>query len=151
MTASLLSKPALANFTGSEFGLWYPLIDNDLLVMLDQLRTEWGHPIFISPVVGAIGRADDSGSQHNVINNGGTINAVDIFPSFNGREIHPDDLLKFYDLAKKIGFKGIGIYRDTVFKGIPWTMFHIDVRPEGFAHWGRVAGNYTDLNEAIYL
>jgi len=149
--ATLLSKPALANFNASEFGIWYPLVDNDLLKKLDQLRTEWGHPISVSPVDGAIGRADDSASQHNVINNGGKINAIDVFPSFNGRAIHPDDLATFYDLAKTIGFTGIGVYRDTVFKGVPWSMFHLDVRDSGFANWGRVAGNYTDLQGAMYL
>jgi len=149
--ATLLSKPALANFNATEFGIWYPLVDNDLLKKLDQLRSEWGHSISVSPVDGAIGRADDSASQHNVINNGGKINAVDIFPSFNGRAIHPDDLATFYDLAKSIGFTGIGVYRDTVFRGVPWSMFHLDVRDSGFANWGRVAGNYTDLQGAMYL
>ena len=151
MGATLLSKPALANFNATEFGIWYPLVDNDLLKKLDQLRSEWGHSISVSPVDGAIGRADDSASQHNVINNGGKINAVDIFPSFNGRAIHPDDLATFYDLAKSIGFTGIGVYRDTVFRGVPWSMFHLDVRDSGFANWGRVAGNYTDLQGAMYL
>lgn len=149
--ASLMSKPALANFEPAEFGIWYPLVNNDLLKMVDELRTQWGHPIYISPVTGGIGRADDSNSQHNVIHNLGSVNAVDVFPSYNGREIHPDDLNKFFDLAKKIGFTGIGVYRDTVFKGKPWTMFHLDVRDSDFAKWGRVAGNYVAVDEAIYL
>lgn len=149
MATLLATKPALAHFRPAEFGLWYPLIDNDLLSRLDRLRDAWGSAISISPVQGGVGRADDTDSQHNVIHTLGAVRAVDVFPAVAGAPlIDSSDIIRFVELAKRAGFTGIGVYRDTTFQGVDWTMIHLDVRPaERIATWARIDGTYTSIDE----
>jgi len=147
----MLSKPKLEYFTASEFRLWWPLMSNDLLLKLDLFRAAWGRPVHVSPVIGAIGRNDGDGDtgQHN-FDMWQEVRAIDVFPEgideFGGRE-------RAYQIAKEIGFTGIGLYRDTHFKGILWTMLHVDVRVDEVAgdpaKWSRIDGAYLGLNEAI--
>ena len=148
-----LAQPKLRNFKPVEFGIFYPLIDSNLLTMLDDLRDQWGRPIFISPVEGAIGRVDDSSSQHNIIYNLGVSRAVDMFPTgSSGTSMTPAEAEEFANLARSIGFTGIGVYRDTVYKNEPWIMGHLDTRinvAQGeTATWSRIDGDYQAITEA---
>lgn len=147
----MLSRPKLQYFTPSEFGLWWPMIAADLLIALDAFREAWGRPVHVSPVDGAIGRNGGEGdsSQHN-FDRWGEVRAIDFFPEGidepGGRE-------RAYQIAVAVGFTGIGLYRDTQFKGTPWTMMHGDVRvdevPGDPAKWSRIDGEYLGINEAI--
>jgi len=131
-----VSASALKYFSPSEFGTWFPLMNPDLLVKLDQLREAWGEPIIISPAVGALGRVMSSSaeSQHNVIK-WGSVNAADIMPQtiFNGERVSlsQSQLLFFYNLCVDVGFTGVGVYPDW----LPFAGFHVDVRAD------RVAGS----------
>ena len=149
---AIASKPALANFSAGEFGIWYPLVDNDLLTKLDRLRDEWGSSISVSPVQGGVGRADDTESQHNVINTGGLVKAIDIFPSVNGEPLLDGaDVIRFVELAKSVGFTGIGVYQDTIFKNTKWVMVHLDTRDsDRVATWSRIDGQYFAIEEGYY-
>jgi len=149
-----LAQPKLRNFKPTEFGIFYPLIDSNLLTMLDDLRDQWGKPIHISPVEGAIGRVDDSSSQHNIIYNLGVSRAVDMFPEGeSGGSMTPAEAEEFAALARNLGFTGIGLYRDTFYNGQPWIMVHLDTRinvNQGeAATWSRIGGEYTGLTEAF--
>ena len=54
-----------------------------------------------------------------------------------------------YEVAKKVGFTGIGLYTDTR----PSNMVHLDVRadrrPGDPAKWSRVAGDYRAITEVL--
>jgi hypothetical protein len=137
-------------FKASEFGDWWGLMDYGLLVRLDVLRHQWGNPIRISQAEGAIGRHDDSESQHNV-DRWGTVRAVDIYP---GGILDGSDAERFVLAATDVGFTGIGLYPS-------WSGgvgFHVDVRTDrepGYpATWGGVPNpmgqqKYVSLNDAL--
>ncbi|GAA6154483.1 hypothetical protein [Pseudoteredinibacter isoporae] len=134
-----MNKPTLKYFKPSEFGVWYPLMSNDLLLKLDKFREAWGGPVIVSSADGAVGRRDDhSRSQHNV-NVWGEVRAVDIFPKVGGRYIETsEELERAFDIAKAVGFSGIGVYTDTS----PGHMLHVDVRSTRDTIWSRIAGTY---------
>lgn len=137
-----MTRPKLQHFTPSEFGVWYLLMNADLLVALDEFREQWGAPVVISPVEGGIGRHDDSGSRHNV-SKFGEVQAIDIFPKVPDglggyRYIETtEELQRAYDIAKAVGFGGRGVYTDTV----PGFMLHVDVR-EDETMWVRADHDY---------
>ncbi|MEG9862966.1 MAG: hypothetical protein V6Z82_07025 [Flavobacteriales bacterium] len=145
----VMTRKELNHFTPSEFGVWWPFMSNDLLEKLDELRERWGKVINVSPAAGGIGRhGGDATTQHNV-DLYGEVRAVDIFPSgLNGNNVD-----QFYQLAKDVGFTGIGVYADTQYAGKPHVMFHVDVRkdrqPGSPAKWGRIAGNYVSLEKVL--
>ena len=148
------SKPALSYFSADEFGIWFPVVDDELLVKLDDLRARWGYPIHVSPVGGAVGRADASDSQHNIIHNLGHVRAVDVFPEgASGAGMNLQEASAFIELVSEVGFSGYGIYLDTVYQGQPWIMAHLDVRADRSADnpatWSRIAGQYRPLFEAL--
>jgi hypothetical protein len=108
-------------FSESEFRGWFRHLHKDMLPMLNKLRHEWGHPIIISPAGGSVGRRDSTKSRHNV-NYWGSVKAVDIFP--RGVDYDHAKALEFFQLARKVGFNGIGVY-PTYY---PSIMFHVDIR-----------------------
>lgn len=116
-------------FKEEEFQGWYSLLDPRLIPMLDQFREEWGAPVRISKAIGAVGRrmSLSEKSMHNVTR-WKMVKAVDIMPV--GLKAKAD-FLRAFNLAKKIGFTGIGLYPDWV----PQGGLHVDVRPD------RVAGS----------
>jgi len=130
-------------FTASEFGVWYPLMNNEFLFMLDDFRREVGEPVYISPALGSLGRPDSLSSQH-----------------FPNPEIRAADLMskapleKLYAAALKVGFTGIGLYPDWQ----PDHGIHVDNRtdrqPHAPATWSafkNLAGNqeYTGIQKAL--
>ncbi len=94
-----------------------------LIYKLNTFALQLGKAIYPSPVKGALARLSGSKtSQHYAINRKST--AVDIFcegvPFFVLSEL----------LVSKL-FRGIGIYLDTDgVDGLPWVMFHVDLRPK---------------------
>lgn len=149
LLALTASRPALAHFKADEFGLWWPLMNADLLAKLDEFRARWGHPVRVSPADGSRGRVDTSESQHNIIHTLGSVRAVDVFPTVNGRGMSAGDMQAAVALAAEVGFTGIGVYTDTE----PYPMLHLDVRPGrepgSPALWSRVNGEYGGLWEAF--
>lgn len=143
-----MRKPKLDYFTPSEFGAWYPLMNNELLRRLDLFRKILGSAVYISPVNGALGRhgGNDDHSQHNV-DLWGTVNAIDVFPTIDGEYITTQEQRNIvYLAALEAGFTGIGLYTDTA----PANMLHVDVRNTSeVALWSRVNGNYLGINEVL--
>jgi hypothetical protein len=128
-----MKQPHLHYFQPTEFRGWWKKMSPRLLVLLDSCRSQWGAPIRVSPADRALGRRmGESLSQHNV-QKWGEVRAVDVFPA-NVETI--DEAERFYALARRVGFTGIGIYPDTK----PGVMFHLDVRidvvPGTPATWG---------------
>lgn len=149
MTAT---RPTMAHFRPSEFGIWYPVMDANLLRKLDHLREIRGHPIHVSPDKQAKGRATGDTSQHDIIHGLGTVKAVDVFPAIDDRPLTRHQIDDFLADARAVGFTGIGVYVDTQFRGEPWPMVHLDVRDtDHVATWGRIDGEYTGLRQAVEL
>ncbi|WP_018014106.1 hypothetical protein [Teredinibacter turnerae] len=141
--------PKLNYFSASEFGIWWPLMSNDLLKKLDLFREKWGDVVEVSRAPGAIGREGDNRSQHNPIL-WGEVRAVDVFPKKNGQYITSvADRQRAYDIAREVGFTGIGIYTDTQ----PGNMLHLDVRSDRTAEnpalWSRIDSEYLGIADVI--
>lgn len=146
-TPTNTAQVKLRYFSPSEFQGQYDLMDKNLLLKLDEFRHRWGKPVMISPVKGAVARfngADDT-SQHNADRHGHT-NAVDVFPSGMNSEA---TRRRAFEIAKSVGFTGIGLYTDTK----PSNMLHLDVRDgrvAGFpATWSRVNRKYGDIDVLV--
>lgn len=107
-------------FQPREFGDWSEHVSAKLLACLDAFRELWGAPVVISPVPGAVGRRDDSQSQHNV-NRWGEVRAVDCFPRAMATI---RDMREAVDIARTVGITGIGVYPDWR----PQPGLHLDVR-----------------------
>ena len=110
-------------FKNNEFQGWFDFLHPELLPKLDAFREGWGAPVMISPAPGAVGRRAPSSvkSQHNVTL-WGTTRAVDIMPI--GMKTKAD-FKKAVEIAKLVGFSGIGVYPDWS----PQPGLHVDVRP----------------------
>ncbi len=121
-------------FRPSEFGVWWPFIDGDLLLGLDAFRYALGVPVKISPVAGAIGRTskDYKTSQHYFLS-GGKVRAIDVMIP------QGVNLETAYNVARSIGiFSGIGVYPDW----LPTHGLHLDTRenktPDNPATWSGI-------------
>lgn len=151
LSVKTVNKPTLKYFKPSEFGLWYPLMSNELLQKLDDFRTAWGAPVIVSAAHGAIGREDSGDSSQHNVTKWGEVRAIDVFPLLpNGKYISSEsDRTRAYQVAKQVGFTGIGLYTDTT----PGNMLHVDVRkdkaPGNPATWSRVAGKYLGIGEVV--
>lgn len=76
----------------------------------------------------------------------GEVRAVDIFPKVGGRYIETtEELERAYEIAKAVGFSGIGVYTDTQ----PGHMLHVDVRSSRGTIWSRIAGSYKYGSEGL--
>jgi len=124
----------LKYFSRSEFGIWWPLMSQDLLQKLDLFREKWGAPVVITSHPDGLGRKDESGSMHNVLK-WGEVRAVDVFPQ--GMDTL-EDRQRAFQIAKSVGLTGIGLYTDTR----PSTMLHLDNRDK-FTYWTGIAGKYN--------
>lgn len=104
----------------TDFGPWFPLMNPDLLRKLDRFvqRIEIeGGTAYVSPASGALGRhLGSSDSQHNV-DKWGNVNAADLM-------VEGVSLQRAYEIARDIGFSGIGVYPDWD----PAPGVHLDVR-----------------------
>lgn len=138
-----VTRPTLKYFSAGEFGLWWPLMNADLLVKLDAFREAWGAPVSLSAAEGGIGREDDSNSQHNAAK-WGEVRAVDISPQgMNTAE----ERRRAVNIALTVGFTGIGIYREWHKPGL-----HLDVRePETPGHVATWAGEYKPDGTQQYV
>ncbi len=137
----------LRYFTPQEFGGWYEKMSPDLLKKLDEFRHQWGFPVQVSPHQDAVGREHPtSNSQHNIMK-WGEVRAVDVFPknSLGGYINSAAERQRAYEIAKRVGFTGIGLYTDTS----PGHMVHLDVREGSLAKWSRIAGQYKAIDEAL--
>jgi len=143
----------LKHFTKDEFGQWWPLMNQELLQKLDAFREQWGAPVVVSPAEGGIGRhlGEFGTSQHNV-DAWGEVRAVDVFPMVPAGRAgyryinNADERQRAYDVARAVGFTGIGLYTDTS----PGNMLHVDVRPtEDLATWSRVNGDYLGIGRVL--
>jgi len=143
----------LQHFSPSEFRQWWPHMSADLLRKLDRFRAEWGAPVRISPVEGGIGRhlGPDDTSQHN-LDRWGEVRAVDVFPMVPDGAggygyIHTRaDRERAYQVARAVGFTGVGLYTDTT----PGDMLHVDVRPaQTLATWSRINGQYKGVRAVL--
>lgn len=129
-------------FKPSEFSGWYDQLDEQLKASLDEFRRLHGRPVYVSRANGAVGREDESRSQHNVAR-WGSVRAVDVFP----RGVYTaEDAQQIYDLAVDAGFTGIGIYPQ-------WNGgigFHLDVRDQTFiSSWSQVNDEYLSFNRGL--
>lgn len=149
----------LKHFNKSEFGLYWPLMSVDLLHKLDAFREALGYPVAISTAPGAIGRPIIGGGQaesgaekswHNYAIHG-EIMAIDLHP-LPPHGADGEERQRWYQIAKAVGFTGIGIYPQWNRPGI-----HVDVRtdrPAGNpATWAGIYQGgkqiYTNINEAF--
>jgi hypothetical protein len=148
-----VTRPSLTYFKASEFGIWWPLMNADLLLKLDAFRERWGAPVVISSAQGALGRhaGGDNSSQHNV-DKWGEVKAVDVFPMVSDGEggyrymSTASERQRAYDVALAVGFNGIGLYTDTK----PGDMLHVDVRDAAqVALWSRVEGDYFGIQQVL--
>lgn len=115
-------------FNEIEFHGWYDLMDPMQLELLNKFRHAWGGPVLVSPLSAGVGRrmGPDAKSFHNV-DRYGVVKATDIMPSnFKTKE----DFKRGFEIAKDVGFLGIGIYPDWN----PSAGMHVDV--------GRRAGRF---------
>lgn len=147
-----MAELKLSNFKPSEFREFWSLMSPRLLVMLDVLRHVTGLAIEPSLNGSALGRmlGRSSQSTHN-IDYWGEVLGVDCFVSHVHTRLDAENVV---DLAKMLGFTGIGIYPGVQNnKGRPQVMFHFDVRPNRDmgdpALWGRVDGKYTTIEAAL--
>ncbi len=143
----------LKHFTPDEFGPWWPQMNQELLKKLDAFRERWGAPVVISPAEGSLGRhgGEFGTSQHNV-DAWGEVRAVDVFPMVPaGRSgyrymTNAEDRQRAMEVARAVGFTGIGLYTDTS----PGNMLHVDVRPTAdVATWSRVNGQYLGIGQVL--
>ena len=136
----------LKYFAASEFGVWWPFLDNDLLYGLDAFRQALGVPVQISPAHGAIGRVgkEAENSQHFLLESG-QLRAIDILIPENVSLEHA------YNVAKSLGiFSGIGVYPDWS----PRHGLHLDTRknkvPDNPATWSGLKVVVNGVPKQIY-
>ena len=147
----------MIHFTRKEFirnGVqWFGYLAKELPEMLDAFREQWGAPVHVSPSQWALGRHNgtDGTSQHNV-DRDGILRAVDLMPE--GIKTRAD-MERAVDIAKRVGFTGIGVYPDWR----PRPGIHVDTREDRVrnnpAQWGAVRDTpsakqrYTSTHEAL--
>lgn len=115
-------------FKPADFRDWWPLMSPELVRKLNSFAKRVagiGGRVYISPDTGALGRSlgfSDT-SQHNV-DRWGEVRAADVM-------LTGINLKDAYELARFVGFTGIGAYPDW----LPDQGMHLDVRQD------RTAGN----------
>lgn len=139
------SKVRLRHFAPSEFGVWWPFVDDRLLFQLDIYRETLaeivpGVRVKVSGADGAIGRLTGSvESQHYA--GDGVVRAVDVMPYViegdEKRALTRMEMAAAVDLARTM-FSGVGLYPEWK----PFPGLHLDVRPDRRpgdpATWARV-------------
>lgn len=156
------SRPVLRYFTPQEFGPYWPLMNESLLLAIDEFRHRLGYPVGISPAAGAIGRPEigaavvnqeekNSGSWHNWFTHG-QVYAIDLMPRPPGGATVAERN-RWDTIAREIGFHGIGIYPDWK----PRAGIHLDMRTDRTkdnpARWAGVLINgkqvLVDINRGL--
>ena len=116
--------------------------DDELIYSLDLFRGIIGYPINISPVSGALARFTGSDkSQHYAVGRKST--AIDVFCDC-------DASIAFINAISCGIWGGVGVYFDTMYRGIPHVMFHLDKRPVIDSRpviWYRSHGKYFYLSD----
>lgn len=143
-------------FKTNEFRGQKRLVSPRLLVMLDVYRFMLDEKVMISPHKAAIGREDGT-SQHNY-RRYGEVRALDVMPE----GIHTlEDAERSVEIARMIGFTGIGFYPHWDLDGNPENGLrpglHLDVRedrmPTNPSTWGGVKREgkqvYVSIEEAL--
>jgi hypothetical protein len=114
-----------------------------LIYNVDQWRKLCGFPISPSLAEGALARFGDADkdSRHYAVER--KSDALDCFP-------HGDPVQAFMAALCSQLFGAVGLYLDTMFRGHPWPMLHVDLRPLGEGHskemaliWVRDEGEYV--------
>lgn len=101
------------------------------LRQLDAFAVELGSAVYPSPVPGGLARFDGSKtSRHYAVNR--LSDACDIFCNCS--------ISKSWTTALQF-FGGVGVYFDTHYRGGPWPMLHVDMRPKALV-WYRDDGKY---------
>ena len=109
----------LSFFKENEFHGFYGDCNPKLLVLTDLFRYIWDNPVAISSANGAVGRYDETNSQHN-INYWDEVRALDLKPKGLTSKY---DLERAFKIARDVGFTGIGLYPEWSDPGI-----HVDIR-----------------------
>ena len=139
----------LRHFSSSEFRQWWPLMNDDLVLKLDEWTDRFkkqvpGLIVIVSDRSGAIGRVikgdneQGFGSWHNVTKHG-QVRAIDVKPRVVqggvSRALNRNEFLIGEQLAHQVGFTGIGIYPQWQVPG-----YHLDNRdtatPGNATTWG---------------
>ncbi len=128
----------LKYFKNSEFGVWFPLMNPELLKGLDVFREALNSPIIVSPAHGSMGRLYNPASQHFPRP---LVNAIDVM-------IPKADLYEAYKTVRRIEiFSGIGVYPNWK----PYKGFHLDMRESRDAGTPALwAGLKNDNGEQYY-
>ena len=132
-------KPREFDLTPYGGEIWWPLMDKQLLQLLDKLRDRWGRPIRISPHRGALGRRKgaNSLSDHN-IDVHSRVMCADVF--VEGVDTR-HDATALIDAAEAVGLNAIGLYPHWLNgSGEQQTGFHLGRRPglTRVARWGKI-------------
>lgn len=147
-----MPQPKLQYYVPSEFRSWWDDMSARHIVLMDTFRHQLGSRVFISAAEGALGRnlGPNNESTHNV-DYWGEVLATDIFVE----HVHfRPQANAVYQLAKDIGFTGIGVYPQWANNsGKLQVGFHLDSRPTRQmgdpATWGRVNGEYIAIENAL--
>jgi uncharacterized protein YcbK (DUF882 family) len=136
----------IKNFVQSEFPEPIEYGHPKLFYSLDAYRNLLGAPIYPSPSARAFVRTRErhKESMHYAnLDQHIRSRAIDVFVD--------DRVDRAFMLAMASQlWGGVGVYGDTEFKGRPWSMLHLDIRPLGHGHsrncaliWLRIKGEYT--------
>lgn len=141
-----------AQATGARSIDWLPQIDVNLLIALNILRTEVGHPIMISPAAGSIGRPNGRKASDHYCNSveGIKVRALDVMPytiaHHTKRPLNREQAFRFAMTAVASGINAIGIYPQWK----PFAGFHLGVREQtNVSTWGRVSDRYTSFIDGL--
>lgn len=141
MTYQTIRRRAVVNslryFKPSEFQGYAYLLSPDLLLKLDEFRHRLGAPVRISPDPGGVMRQGEGTSQHYFGR------AVDIILPAGVT------LANAFDVAKAVGFTGIGLYRAPTW-GAGINGMHLDVRPSIGGHVATWSGWRTETGGLDY-
>ena len=134
-------------FEPGDFGAWFPLLDTDLIIKLDQFADYLQTRVIISPAPGAIGRIG-TGAESSQHFPKPYIYAIDVMSP--GASLEDQ-----YQAARAVGFHGIGLYPNWK----PYHGVHLDTRTDrdadNPAEWSSVrkAANgrqvYTGVQAAL--
>lgn len=135
---------------------WYDLYDPRWLVLIDTFRLYTG-VCQLSPHSRALGRNDGrysrSGYDGHNIDKHGLVMAGDCFPNINSFQNEFLSAKYSFDVAKDIGFTGIGFYPQWTLNGKRRFGFHFDTRrsaePKSPAAWGYVNGKMVEIEKAF--
>lgn len=121
--------------------------DPKLIYAIDAFRAISSSPIHPSPATGALARFEETAkySRHYAI--GRKSDAIDIFCE--------EPIQNAYLKAITCGlFGGVGVYFDTRYKGKPWPMLHLDLRPlknSTITLWYRDISGYSYPKEGKFV